>query len=125
MGEHLFCVPIIEVETNQHPKPCDIQSTNQARDAIMGTKEKKRVETNSNVATWQRVERKEAGMSKGEERILAKVGGKREYSDLNQDTEATGKRENKKKKNSGCNSKHVYNSGGCFLAPLRIMIIIS
>ena len=28
----------------------------------------------------------------------SKVGGKREYSDLNQDTEATGKKENKKKK---------------------------
>ena len=64
----------------------------------MGAKEKKRVETNPNVATWKRVERKEAGTSKEEERILAKVGGKREYSDLNQDTEAMGKRENKKEK---------------------------
>ena len=41
LGEHLFYVPIIEVGTNQHPKPRDIQSINQARDAIMGTKERK------------------------------------------------------------------------------------
>lgn len=44
------------------------------------------------------MERKEAVTGKGEERVLAKVGGKREFSVHNQDTEATGTSENKKKK---------------------------
>ena len=98
-------MPIIEVGTSQHPKPRELlpkprelHVINQARDAEMGTKEKQRVETKPNAATWKRLERKKAGMEKGKERVVAKVGGKRDYSDHNQDIEATWTSENKKKK---------------------------
>ena len=47
LGEQLFCVPIIEVGTNQHPKPRELlpkprelHLINQARDAETGTMEK-------------------------------------------------------------------------------------
>ena len=76
LGEHLFCVQIIEVRNSQCPKPCDMQPINQARDAVTGTKEKKRSETKPNTATWKRVERKEADTGKGEERSVAKWEGK-------------------------------------------------
>ena len=60
LGEQLFCVPIIEAETSQHPKPRDLQPKphelhlmNQARDAVTGTKEKQkqRAETKLNATT--------------------------------------------------------------------------
>lgn len=98
LGEPLFCVPIIEVGTSIHPKPCETHPMNQARDALTGTKERKMAEAKPNVATWKRLERKEAITGKGEERVLAKVGGKREFLAHNQGTEAMGTSENMKKK---------------------------
>ena len=52
-----------------------------------------------------RLERKKAGTEKREERVVAEVGGKREFSVHHQDREATGTSENKKQKNQGCHSK--------------------
>lgn len=42
LGQQLFCVPIIEVGTTQHLKPRELHTTNRARDASTGTKEKKK-----------------------------------------------------------------------------------